>query len=140
MCLKCCKTYCFVPMLGVFVLSWPTSRSGHLQKPFRNAKKALFRRFWGLPGGHTGRVTGFRAVARSPPRSSPSSHYTPLELKLLLNSTRREALSVTWPLHGNGKSLSVITSERKCKCISFRFISFSFRFNFVSFRFNFVSF
>ena len=124
MCLKCRKTHCFVPIWGVFALSWPTSRSENLWKLFRNAKNPLFRRFWGLPGVHTGRVTGVLPVASLRPRGSPSSHYTPLELKLLLNSTRREALSVTWPLHGNGKSPSVITRERKCTCFSFRFISF----------------
>ena len=64
-------------------------------------------------------------------RGSPSSDYTPLELKLILNSTRRKALSVTWPLHGNGKSPSVITRGRKCKCCSFRFISLYVRSSFV---------
>ena len=81
MCLKCHTTHCFLLILGVFAVSWPTSRSGHLQKPFRNAKNPLFRRFWGAPGVHTGRVTGLPPPTPLPARGCPSSHYTPFRAK-----------------------------------------------------------
>ena len=77
------------------VLSWPTSRTNHLWKLIRNAKKPLFRSFWGLPGVDTRRVTGASPVSRVPVRGSPSSHYTPIELKLLLNSLAR-ILGESW--------------------------------------------
>ena len=96
---------------GVFALSRPTSRSGHSQKPFRNTKNLLFRRFWGFPGGHTGRVTGVLPVASLPARGSPSSDYTPLELKLILNSTRRKALSVIPVNKSSNTSLKFLVSS-----------------------------
>ena len=81
MCLKCRKTHCFVPILGVFAVSWPTSRSEHLWKLFRNAKNPLFRRFWGAPGVHTGRVRRSRPPTPLRARGCPSSHYTPFRAK-----------------------------------------------------------
>ena len=84
---------------------------GHGQHHGLNTYKSLFEtrktHCFGGFGVHIGRVTGVAAVGPLRARGSPSSDYTPLELKLILNSTRRKALSVTWPLHGNGKSPDV---------------------------------
>ena len=114
----------------------------HGQHHGLNTYKSLFEtrktRCFGGPGALTLSTQGvlrgcspLLPVASLGVRGSPSSDYTPLELKLILNSTRRKALSVTWPLHGNGKSPSVITRERKC-IRAFRSVSARFKFAVIS--------